>query len=506
MKTVIALDIGTTHIKAMLFGEDGSMLAEERALTPIEQTEEGSLYRCEVLWNIARRQLLVLTEKAQGTCIGISLTGMAEAGLVINRRTGLEESHIIPWFDKRTIGLSSQVSAEEDERNFKSTGLRNSFKYGIYKFLWLLEHKSIDQEQAVWLSVCDYIMYKLTGELVTEQSFAARTYVYDIVKGCWDRKRIQEYGLTESNFPQVAASGQAAGIWQEKGIPVAVAGHDHICASFGLLLNNENAVCDSAGTSETYIGRLKELGDGLQKESGMLYGPFVDGGWFFMANIPSSGHSVEWFRRKLQDKTITYEQMNEKLLALERKPTGILYYPYLTGMGSPYYDAGCEGALLGLKEEHDCYLVLKGIMEGIQYQAAWLLADFKKKHGDVTDINHIICAGGAVHNQALMQLKADISGSPVLIPKVREATLAGAAALYIKRQVGERALEKFGEKAFSIEQEYVPDERLHKQYNSILTHKFLPVIKMLRKINSWQESERDEYDKSRESDESFKGR
>lgn len=500
MKTVIALDIGTTHIKAMLFGEDGSILAEERALTPIEQTEEGSLYRCEVLWDIVRRQLLALTEKAQDTCIGISLTGMAEAGLVINRRTGLTESHIIPWFDRRTIGLSSQVSAKQDDRNFKSTGLRNSFKYGIYKFLWLLGHKSIDKEQAVWLSVCDYIMYKLTGELVTEQSFAARTYVYDIVNGCWDGKRIKEYGLTESNFPKVARSGQAAGIWKEKAIPVAVAGHDHICASFGLLLNHENAVCDSAGTSETYIGRIKELGDGLQKESGMLYGPFVDGGWFFMANIPSSGHSVEWFRRKLQDKAISYEHMNERLPALERKPTGILYYPYLTGMGSPYYDAACEGALLGLKEEHDCYQVLKGIMEGIQYQAAWLLDVLKKKHGAVADINHIICAGGAVNNQVLMQLKADISGSPVLIPRTYEATLAGAAALYIKRQEGEKALEQFSGRAFSIEREYVPDEGLHNQYSNILTHKFLPMIEMLRKMNSWQESERDEYDKSRESD------
>lgn len=506
MKTVIALDIGTTHIKSMLFGEDGSILAEERTLTPIEQTEEGGQYNCEVLWNIARTQLLALTERAQGTCIGISLTGMAEAGLVINRRTGLEESHIIPWFDKRTIGLSSQVSAKEDERNFKSTGLRNSFKYGIYKFLWLLEHKNIDQEQAVWLSVCDYMMYKLTGELVTEQSFAARTYVYDIVNGCWDRKRIKEYGLQEHNFPQVAASGQAAGIWQEKAIPVAVAGHDHICASFGLLLNHENAVCDSAGTSETYIGRLKELEDGLQKESGMLYGPFVDGGWFFMVNIPSSGHSVEWFRRKLQDQTIAYEDMNERLLMLERKPTGILYYPYLTGMGSPYYDAGCEGALLGLKEEHDCDQVLKGMMEGIQYQAAWLLAVLRKKHGAAADIDHIICAGGAVNNQALMQLKADILGSSVLVPQAAEATLAGAAALYIKRQVGDRALEQFGEKAFCIEQEYVPDPELHDQYSAILTHKFLPMIEMLRKMNSWQESERDEYDKSRESDESFKGR
>lgn len=480
MKTVIALDVGTTHIKAMLFREDGVILAEEKAQTPLEQTKEGGVYRPHILWGIAAGQLLSLTEKAQGTCTGISITGMAEAGLVVNRKNGREESDIIPWFDRRTVGLAAKVDAAEDDGNFKSTGLRNSFKYGIYKFLWLLGHGNIDKEQAVWLSVCDYLMYKLTGELITDPSFAARTYVYDIVKGCWDMDRIKRYGLKECNFPKVTASGQAAGIWEEKNIPVAVAGHDHICAAFGLLYKHPEGICDSAGTSETYIGRLKGIGGGLDKESGMLYGPFADSGWFFMASVPSSGHSVEWFRRKLQNKPFDYTEMNDRLLALKRKPTGILYYPYLTGMGSPYYDAGCEGAMLGLREEHDCYQVLKGIMEGIQYQAAWLLAVIKEKHGDTADIKNIVCAGGAVNNMALMQLKADILGIPVLIPRTAEATLAGAAALYLKRQEGKTALERFIGNVFCTKEGYTPDHGLHKQYEYIYKQKFLPIINLLR--------------------------
>ena len=133
MRTVMAIDVGTTHIKSMLFCADGTVLAEEKTPTPLDETKEGSVYRPRVIWDIARRQLLSLADKAQGSCAGISITGMAEAGLVVNRDSGVEESDIIPWFDRRTTSLAGQAGADEEERIFAKTGLRDSFKYGIYK-------------------------------------------------------------------------------------------------------------------------------------------------------------------------------------------------------------------------------------------------------------------------------------------------------------------------------------------------------------------------------------
>ncbi len=477
MRTVIAVDVGTTHIKSMLFRADGTVVAEQRAQTPIEQTREGSVYRPRAIWDITRRQLLTLAERAQGTCAGISITGMAEAGLIVNRKTGVEESDIIPWFDRRTTALAGLQGADGERQVFAKTGLRDSFKYGIYKFLWLLGRPGTDREQAVWLSMCDYILYRLTGRFATDPGFAARTYVYDIVKGCWDDERIQKYGLSRDNFPEVLASGETAGVWRERGIPAAIAGHDHVCAAFGMLAEHADAVCDSAGTSETYIGRLSALDGRMNMDDGLLYGPFVDGGGFFMANVPSSGHSVEWFRKKVQDVPFDYDRMNEQLLAADRRPTGILYYPYLTGMGSPFYDSGCAGALIGLREAHDCYAILRGIMEGIQYQAAWLLDICREKLS--VEARYLVCAGGAVNNRALMQLKADVLGIAVHIPTVGEATLAGAAALLIKRQFGEAASQQFLQTAFSCKECFEPDEGLHRQYKEIQTCRFRPLTAFL---------------------------
>lgn len=480
MRTVIGIDIGTTHIKSILFDENGYALREEKEGTPLEKDMAGSVYRPQEIWRTVKNQLQKHLDRAEGSCAGISITGMAEAGLIINRRTKAEETDIIPWFDKRTCALSEGMDEEKEREIFAYTGLRNSFKYGVYKFLWLLSQRDVDKEDAVWLSVCDYIAFKLTGNLVTEPGFAARTYVYDIVNGRWDAGRIREYGLKEENFPAVIPSGAVCGSFQTEAgreIPVALAGHDHICAAFALLYENRDGVCDSAGTSETYVGRLAERNPVFDREAGMLYGPYADGGYYYMANVPSSGHSVEWFRKSLQLTELSYEKMNEALAKLPDGPTGILYFPWLTGMGSPCYEASAKGAFLGIQDREDGWTVLKGMLEGIQYQAAWLLSLLERKHGVIADT--VICAGGSVQNRAMMQIKADILQKKVQVPKAREATLTGAAALFLQKNAGEEAARRFLKASLTGKECYLPDPTGSRTYHAIWKEQYLPMAEML---------------------------
>lgn len=480
MRTVIGIDIGTTHIKSILFDEDGRPLSEEKAETPVRQDGTGSIYRPEEIWRIVSGQLKSHLLTGKGTTAGISITGMAEAGLIINRRTGKEETDIIPWFDRRTCALAEGMSVEREREIFAYTGLRNSFKYGIYKFLWLLSEQGMDKEDAVWLSMCDYIAWKLTGRFVTEPGFAARTYVYDIRTGGWDLERIKEYGLCEENFPKVLPSGCICGRYRTqegREVPVAIAGHDHVCAAFGLLYHNKNGICDSAGTSETYIGRLQTENPVFDREDGMLYGPFADGGYFYMANVPSSGHSIEWFRKNLQIGELSYEEMNERLLCLPAGPTGILYFPWLTGMGSPCYEASAKGAILGIEAGMDGFRVLKGMTEGIQYQAAWLLSMLAKRHGIAAE--HVMCAGGSVHNRTMMQIKADILQKTIQIPEAPEATLTGAAALFLQKNSREEAAERFLDASLTVKEIYIPDRERSRKYEAIWKERFLPMAELL---------------------------
>lgn len=486
--TVVALDVGTTHIKAALFDETGRILRMEKAPTPLSEMEEGSVYRAEEVWNIVRRQVEELCKASPEKPRGISITGMAEAGLVVGKTTGKAQTDILPWFETSTCELAERMSGEEEDAVFRTTGLRNSFKYGIYKYLWLLERKKLRKKDTIWLSVCDYVAFRLTGKFATDPTFAARTYVYNVLEGKWDEKRIRSYGLDIGNFPEIVPSGKSFGSY--RGILVAIAGHDHICAAFGLLFHDRGRICDSAGTSETYVGILPKSActAGFPAKSGLLYGPFVGGEYFYMANVPSSGHSVEWFRKKLQMQEISYEEMDSRLSRLDREPTGILYFPYLTGMGAPWYRADMKGVLMGIEESHDGIHILKGITEGIQYQAKWLLSILNSVHGIRAD--SLVCAGGSVRNHTMMQIKSDVLNMEVEVPEAEEATSYGAAALLLLVNDGRDSAEKFLENAARIERKYQAAETIQRKYERIFQEEYLPLVKILKEYQDRQKQQR----------------
>ena len=99
-------------------------------------------------------------------------------------------------------------------------------------------------EDTKWLSVCDYVVYLLTGNLVTDPSFAARTYLYNIKDGEWEADLLEKYDLHIRNLPVVIPSGSIAGTLKGTDIPVALCGHDHICAAYGMQLT-ESGLCNS---------------------------------------------------------------------------------------------------------------------------------------------------------------------------------------------------------------------------------------------------------------------
>ena len=108
MRTVIGIDVGTTHIKSILFASDGRVLQKVKSATPLSSDGFGSVYKPKEIWEIVKDQLLGLCRAAKGPVDGISITGMAEAGLVIDWFTREEKTDIIPWFDKRTTAQAGR--------------------------------------------------------------------------------------------------------------------------------------------------------------------------------------------------------------------------------------------------------------------------------------------------------------------------------------------------------------------------------------------------------------
>ncbi len=485
---IIGIDLGTTHCKAGAFDQQGQAL---HIASRDVRTQPGrwgyAYYDPTGLWHTVLDLLGEVLQRAGGQAgrdqalAGIGVAGMAETGLLIDRRTGRERIPFIPWFDPVASAQAEQIrQAASTHEAFLHRGLRPSFKFPVMKLLWLKDTDPGLLTGAYWLSAADYIAYHLTGQLATDPSLASRTFALDLPTGQWDADWLGRLGLSESLFPPILAGGQPVGATLPglqapstgapipAGVPVTIAGHDHVCGAFAAYAwasassavpaatdppaqprdtgglsapagsaaanDRQQSIFDSIGTAESLVGLfparpLTEDDD----RSGFAFGRHVRPGWmYWMGGLSSAGGSLEWLRSLLGappdgDPPLTYAELDHLLAQIPEAPTGILYYPYLAGSGSPHSDSLARGALVGLSASHTRSHLLRAALEGVCYEIEWMRRRAEEMLG--TKLRRILAAGGGTRNRHWMQIKADVSGCDVDLLPQDETTLLGAALL-----------------------------------------------------------------------------
>jgi xylulokinase len=171
--------------------------------------------------------------------------------------------------------------------------------------------------------------------------------------------------------------------------------------------------------------------------------------------------------------------MNEMITALNEGPTNIVYYPYLSGIGTPLFRSDMSGGFFGLKASHGTADMLKAILEGISYQGKWILSLVPGKQLD--KIKDVICVGGAANSSPWMKLKADILGIPITVPKEAEATLLGATAIMIEKLYGTEKRQTFLAEIQKQNQVFKVNHEINERYNEIYSKKYTFLIDMMVK-------------------------
>lgn len=424
---ILALDFGTTNWKAAVFHQGGQLLALARISTPIAMEEGFPCYDAQALPNHLSRLLEQISPELRGKVQHIALTGMAEAGLILDRQTLAPLSSIWPWFDRRTLPLFDRIGKQPPFAGRENiTGLPNSFKYGIYKFLSLLETGRYDTRSCLWLGLVAFAACLLTGEAAEDVTIAARTFALNIHTQDWDDAFLSALSLSRQNFPRLVAPGETVGRLRQSmfglsaGIPVSIGGHDHVCAAHACGLLESGGVFLSAGTAQVMLGTRSES-EGL---SGLSYGPSPAGApYTCLGSIQSAGGSINFWQKLLFPDEADYAS-----LLLEAQdapnPTRLTYFPYLGGSGAPHLNPHARGVLLGLSDSTTRGEIIAAVYEGLALESRYLLS-----HMD--NCNRLICMGGLTRHRRYMQTLADVTGLPVGVPSLDEGTLYGAARLSV---------------------------------------------------------------------------
>lgn len=184
----LTIDVGTTNTKVTLWHDQ---IPELKAF-PTPKKVKGNLtnFDLEKLWTeiVAKIKTFNLVQLNKVEKIAIASVG--ESGVLINEQKE-EVSQCIAWYDERAQLIVDQISQEERDEIYQITGLPLNAHYSACKIAWLLKYDETINEpkdKFMWLCIPDYLVFKLTGNLATENTIASRTLCFDIKNRQWSER------------------------------------------------------------------------------------------------------------------------------------------------------------------------------------------------------------------------------------------------------------------------------------------------------------------------------
>jgi len=438
--SVLALDVGTSGVTALVVSEAGVVLRRGRAEFPQHVPQPGWVeHQPEEIWQATLAATrTVLAEVPDVSCVGV--TAQRETAVLWDRRTLAAPRPAIVRQDRRT---ASQRTARRDagqaDRVAERTGLRLDPCFTAPTLSWLAE-----REPQAWEGVTGgrthvgtldaYIVSRLTGgrRFVTDASNASRTLLYDLRTGDWSAELCELFGVPVPALPEIVPSYGEVGRTDPEaflGLDLAVSGiaGDQQAALFGQgCFEPGRSTCSYRTGSIVLVntGSTPVLSDQLLTTVAWMK---PDGELVYALEGPvfATGAAVQWLRDGLQ--VIDSAAEVEALARTVPDSDGVVFVPALTGLGAPHWDADARGALHGVSQHTTRAHLARATLDSIAFQVRDVVDAMTAQAG--LPVPALQVGGGAAANDLLCQLQADQLGVPVHRGKVGETTALGAALL-----------------------------------------------------------------------------
>lgn len=443
MRFILALDAGTTSVRAILFDHSGQISAvAQREIRQIYPQPGWVEHDPEEIWSSQVAVAMEAIGSARVSPSGIAaigITNQRETAIVWDRESGEPVHNAIVWQDRRTAGICDDLR----RRGFlkmiqKRTGLLLDSYFSATKVSWILDNipgarKKAEQGKVAFGTVDSWLVWKLTSRTkhVTDVSNASRTLLLNIHKGEWDPDLLKLFRVPASMLPEVRSSSEVYGLVNStiglKDIPVAGIAGDQQAALFGQMCIKPGGTKSTYGTGcfllqntgPKAVNSKNRLLTTIAWKIGRKMDYAQEGSVFI------GGAVVQWLRDGLK---LAHSAAEIDSLAASVKDSGGLFLvPAFAGLGAPHWDSYARGLLIGITRDTSAGHVAKAALEGVAYQVADLLDAMQNDTGK--ELKELRVDGGFTRSELSMQFQADILGIPIIRPAVTETTALGAAYL-----------------------------------------------------------------------------
>lgn len=472
---VLGIDLGTTSLKAALFAADGRQVWAHAAPNPIRRAPGGLAEQDAEDWLALVRDVLVRVAAAglAPAVQAVGLTSQVNTHVFVDA-AGRPLAPAILWQDSRAAAAATRLDAgitAQQRLGWWGAPLPVDASHALARMAWMAETQPAlwAQTDAVLLPK-DYLIRALTGARISDPlsniGLVGADLAYigpltDLVPGAAGR-------LMRLSPPASVAGGLrlAPGLAE---VPVAVGTMDALAGMFGLGLRAEGDAAYLSGTSEV----LAIASEAAVPQPGVMVFPRHEGLRLHVGPTQSGGASVEWFCRAFG---VTPGAMAEEVAADPGSEVP-LFLPHLAGERAPLWDAGAQGAFIGLTAGMGRAALARGVYQGVAFSARLLLGALEASAARRPEV--MLCGGGGFRSDVWNRIRADVLGLPLRRLAVPDPGLLGAAAIAAVAAGLHRDLAAALAEVVRYDRVYEPDPRRQAEASRAF-ERYLPTYAALR--------------------------
>ncbi|SEL27072.1 gluconokinase [Parapedobacter koreensis] len=447
MDYIIGVDIGTSGTKAVAFSTGGEVIAEHRITYSILNPQPGYFEQDpETLFTAVVQSISGVVQAvgdafAESRVLGVGFSSAMHGLIVMDEGNRLLTNCII-WADTRSEAFATQLKAT-------ATGLDIYLKTGtpihpmapLSKLGWMREHlPAVFNRASKFISIKEYVFFKLFGCYVVDESIASATGLLDIEQLDWYAPALALVGVSATQLSALVPithtlvgldKQAAADMCLPVDTPFTVGGSDGCLANLGahavmpgdaaVTIGTSGAIRMMSGLPKT-DRQARTFSYVLTKDLFVLGGAVNNGGvvlrWY-NDNFGSTGKAEEE----------GYQRLAEEAATVAAGAEGLVFLPYLTGERAPHWDANAKGLFFGVQLHHRKAHFTRAVFEGIVYGVYSVGKVLEEIAGPI----HVIHAnGGFARSSWWVQLLADVFNKPVLVKENVEGAAKGAFIVALK--------------------------------------------------------------------------
>ncbi len=478
MDYIIGVDIGTSGTKAVAFGMDGEVVGEHRITYPILSPQPGYFEQDpEVLFSAVVQSIsnvvqAIVRTSPEAHVLGVGFSSAMHGLIVVDESHKLLTNCII-WADTRSEPFAARLKDTPLGHDcYLNTGTPIHPMSPLCKLGWMREHQpDIFAAGSKFISLKEYVFFKLFGQYLVDESIASATGLFDIHTLSWYAPALELAGVSPDQLSTVVPitytvrgmdKAIAAAMHIPEDTPFVLGGSDGCLANLGVGAVHPGDAAVTIGTSgaiRTMFDRPK-TDDKARTFSYVLTGKrHVLGG-----AVNSGGVVLQWYRDNFGAGGLEgengYDSLFEEASTVSPGAEGLVFLPYLAGERAPHWNAEAKGLFFGVSMHHTKAHFTRAVLEGIVYGVYSVGKVLEELTGS---IKVIYANGGFARSPLWVQLLADVFNKPVYVQANVESAAKGAY-LVVLEALGQIADFDAVEKQHDAAAVFTPDIERHHIY------------------------------------------